>query len=69
MARAALGWSVRDLANASYVGESTVNRFENGRGAPNQSTLHAIRTAMENAGVTFGENGCVFPPKSSLNAL
>jgi transcriptional regulator with XRE-family HTH domain len=57
MARAALGWGVRDLATAAKVSGDTVNRLE--RGEPlRERTLAAVRAAMEAAGVVFiTENG------------
>ncbi|WP_371682013.1 multiprotein-bridging factor 1 family protein [Microvirga sp. 17 mud 1-3] len=57
MARAALGWGVRDLAREANVGVSTVTRFEAGA-EPIPATLDAIRRALEAAGVEFiPENG------------
>ena len=52
MARAALGWGVRDLAREAQVGVSTVTRFESGT-EPIPATLAAIRRALEAAGVEF----------------
>ena len=58
MARAAVGWGVRDLAREAKVGVATVTRFENGQAEPIPSTLSAIRQALEAAGVEFiAENG------------
>src|SRR4051812_7151685 len=57
MARAALGWSVRDLADRAQLGRVTVNRFETGKGEANRSTLAAIRRAFEDAGIVFTERG------------
>ncbi len=57
MARAALGWGVRDLAEKAGVTANTVSRIENGSDAK-QSTMAALRAAMEAAGVEFiPENG------------
>ena len=53
MARAAVGWTVRQLAEKAQVGAATVNRFEMGHADPNRSTLAAIRAALEAAGVEF----------------
>jgi len=61
MARAALGWGVRDLAAHAHVGTNTVARFESGKPA-NASTLLLIRQAFEAAGVRFTDGG-VEPPK------
>ncbi len=57
MARAALGWGVRELAEKSGVTANTVTRIENGSDAK-QSTIAALRAALELAGVVFiAENG------------
>lgn len=52
MARAALGWGVRDLAEKAGVTANTVTRIENGADAK-QSTIEAMQKAMEAAGVIF----------------
>jgi transcriptional regulator with XRE-family HTH domain len=57
MARAALGWGVRELATAAKVSGDTVNRLERGESL-RERTLAAVRAAMEVAGVVFiHENG------------
>ncbi|WAC29569.1 helix-turn-helix transcriptional regulator [Ancylobacter sp. SL191] len=57
MARAALQWSVRDLAEQSGVHRNTITRIEAGAGA-HGPTLSALRQAFEAAGVIFvAENG------------
>ncbi len=57
MARAALKIGVRDIANLAKVSPATVTRIESDQPA-NASTLLAIRTALESAGVIFiEENG------------
>jgi len=57
MARAALGWGVRDLAAAAKVSVDTVARFERGE-ALRERTVEDIRRALETAGVEFiDENG------------
>jgi transcriptional regulator with XRE-family HTH domain len=59
-ARALIGWSAQDLANASSVGVATIRRAElkdreTGMTAPN---IAAIRAALEVAGVLIiDENG------------
>ncbi|WP_409019289.1 helix-turn-helix domain-containing protein [Brevundimonas vesicularis] len=53
MARAGLGISVRVLAERSNVAESTIHRFEAGRGGMQTSTLERLQQALEAAGVTF----------------
>jgi transcriptional regulator with XRE-family HTH domain len=58
MARAALKWSLKDLAERSRVNHVTINRFETGFASSNPSTLSALRRALEAAGVEFiDENG------------
>jgi transcriptional regulator with XRE-family HTH domain len=57
MARAALGWGVRDLAAAAMVSGDTVNRIERGDELKPR-TVADIRAALEAAGVEFiAENG------------
>ena len=62
MARAALGWGVRDLAKHASIGVNTVARFESGKPA-NASTLLLIKQAFEAAGVRFTDDGGIVPPK------
>jgi transcriptional regulator with XRE-family HTH domain len=57
MARAAIGWGVRELAKKADVTANTVTRIENGADAK-QSTMDRIQEALEAAGVEFiDENG------------
>jgi transcriptional regulator with XRE-family HTH domain len=57
MARAALKIGVRDVAAMAKVSPATVTRIESDQPA-NASTLAAIRTALESAGVLFiDQNG------------
>ncbi len=57
MARAALGWGVRDLAVNAGVTANTVSRFENGADALG-NTLRKIQRALEDADIEFiDENG------------
>jgi transcriptional regulator with XRE-family HTH domain len=57
MARAALSWGVRELAEKAGVTANTVTRIENGSDAK-QSTIATLRAALESAGVEFiAENG------------
>jgi transcriptional regulator with XRE-family HTH domain len=56
MARAALGWGVRDLASKAGVAANTVSRYENGADALGE-TLERIQRALENAGVVFIDQG------------
>ena len=67
MARAALGWTLDDLAAASGVGRRTVARFE-----AKESVLPAraqkLRQAFEAHGILFIDRGLmsggVIPPRS-----
>jgi transcriptional regulator with XRE-family HTH domain len=52
MARAALGWGVRELAERARLAPNTVSRIENGAGAM-AATLQLMQEALENAGVEF----------------
>jgi transcriptional regulator with XRE-family HTH domain len=57
MARAAVGWGVRELAEKAGVTANTVTRIENGADAK-QSTMTALQRALEAAGIEFiNENG------------
>jgi len=57
MARAAVGWGVRDLAKKAGVTANTVTRIENGADAK-QSTMDRLQQALETAGIEFiDENG------------
>ncbi len=52
MARAAVGWGVRELAEKANINPNTVSRIENG-GDALASTLDRIQAALEDAGVIF----------------
>jgi transcriptional regulator with XRE-family HTH domain len=52
MARAAVSWGVRELAEKAGVTANTVTRIENGADAK-QSTMDALQRALEAAGVEF----------------
>jgi transcriptional regulator with XRE-family HTH domain len=52
MARAALGWGVRDLAAAAKVSTDTVARFERGDELK-ERTIDALQRALEAAGIEF----------------
>jgi transcriptional regulator with XRE-family HTH domain len=52
MARAAVGWGVRELAEKAGVAANTVTRIENGSDAK-QSTIDSLQRALETAGVEF----------------
>src|SRR5437899_4504332 len=52
MARAALGWGVRELATAAKVSTDTVARFERGEELK-ERTIDALQRALEAAGIEF----------------
>ena len=57
-ARGLIGWSQEDLAREAKIGRATLADFESGKREPYSSTLEAIRSALELAGVIFvEENG------------
>ena len=55
MARAALGWGVRDLASRTGLGVSTVTRFENGADVYSE-TLRKIEAILEGEGIRLGKD-------------
>jgi transcriptional regulator with XRE-family HTH domain len=58
MARAALNWTVRDLAEAAELHRNTITNIETGKYAGDQETLARIATVLKRAGVEFiDENG------------
>jgi transcriptional regulator with XRE-family HTH domain len=58
MARAALNWTVRDLAEATGLHRNTISNLEVGRYAGDPETLSLIRSVLVRAGVEFiDENG------------
>lgn len=57
-ARALIGWKQTELASAADLSEMSVKNIERGTTDPRVSTLEAIRTALEQAGVVFiDQNG------------
>jgi transcriptional regulator with XRE-family HTH domain len=57
MARAGIGWGVRELAEAAKISTNTLTRFERGERLYDR-TVDAIRATLEAAGVEFiPENG------------
>ena len=57
MARAALGWGVRDLASKAGLAANTVSRYENGADAYGE-TLTKVQRALEQEGIIFiDQNG------------
>ena len=72
MARAGLGWGLRELAQRSGIGIATVNRFELGHMDPRHETMRAVEATFEAAGVTFlaaadGGVGVLLTPKAPLS--
>jgi transcriptional regulator with XRE-family HTH domain len=58
MARAALDWTVRDLADETGLHRNTINNIEVGRYAGDPRTLELIEKTLRAAGVEFiDENG------------
>jgi len=58
MARAALDWTVRDLAEATGLHRNTINNIEVGRYAGDPKTLELIEKILRAAGIEFiDENG------------
>lgn len=53
MARAGAKMSVKELAAASGVADSTILRFETGKGAILATNLARIQHALEEAGIVF----------------
>nr|WP_291875881.1 helix-turn-helix transcriptional regulator [Caulobacter sp.] len=53
MARAALGISVRELADRADVADSTIHRFESNKGGMQTGTLERIQSALEAEGIVF----------------
>jgi transcriptional regulator with XRE-family HTH domain len=58
MARAALNWTVRDLAAATGLHRNTITNIEVGRYAGDPATLTLIKEVLTREGVQFiDENG------------
>jgi len=58
MARAALNWTVRDLAEAANLHRNTVSNIETGKYAGDPATLNTIESVLKRAGIEFiDENG------------
>jgi transcriptional regulator with XRE-family HTH domain len=57
MARAALGWGLRECAQRANLSTNTLVRFERGEGLK-QSTIEHLQSVLETAGIEFiPENG------------
>jgi transcriptional regulator with XRE-family HTH domain len=58
MARAALNWTVRELAEATGLHRNTITNIEVGRYTGDQKSLERIELVLKKAGVEFiDENG------------
>ena len=58
MARAAVNWSLDQLAQAAGVHRNTIHNFETGRYSGSPEKLRAVQQALQKAGVEFiGEDG------------
>jgi transcriptional regulator with XRE-family HTH domain len=58
MARAALNWTVRDLAEASGLHRNTVSNIEVGRYAGDEHSLQVLERVLKKAGIqSIDENG------------
>ena len=58
MARAALNWTVRDLAEAAKLHRNTISNIETGKYTGDAETLAAIEIVLKRAGIEFiDENG------------
>lgn len=58
-ARAWLGMTQQDLADAAMVDKKTIARFESGVSVPRDRTLRDLRIALEERGVEFLFEGAV----------
>ena len=58
MARAALNWTVRDLAEEAGLHRNTISNIETGRYVGDSTTIKAMEAVFRRAGVEFiDENG------------
>lgn len=67
MARAALRWSVRELAVKTGVADSTILRFESEKGTILSSNLARIQQSLEAAGIVFLASAGADGPGVRLN--
>ena len=56
-ARALIGWTQTDLAQASGISQVAIKNLERGATDPSASTLTSIQDALDHAGVIFLEPG------------
>ena len=55
------GWTQDELAKTAKVGLSTVKDFESGKRTPIFNNVLAIKAALEDAGMVFGEGSISGP--------
>jgi len=58
-ARVLLAWSQQDLADRAIISRSAVYRLEGGTVDARSSTVNAVRSALEKAGIEFISDGGV----------
>jgi transcriptional regulator with XRE-family HTH domain len=68
-ARALLGWSQTDLAQASGIAVSSIKNIENSLTVARKETIEDIRGALERSGVDFTFDGGVRPHKPEVTIL
>ena len=57
-----LQWSREILAEKAGISDRTLIDFERGARKPLKNNLKAIREALESAGITITDSGCICPP-------
>ena len=67
MARAALGWTIRSLADRANVAPSTINHFEKGRHVHEDSIKAIEATFAESNEIQFVTDQGVFHVKKNAN--
>jgi len=67
-ARALLGWTQQELADAADLGIVTIQKFESGQTRPQKGTIRLIRETFEHHGITFITEGGVGLILSGINA-
>lgn len=65
-ARALLGWDQKDVAERVGLTIAAISKIEKGENKGKSSTLDAIQSAFEMAGITFTKNGGVEPAQNRV---
>ena len=52
-ARVLLAWSQQDLADRAILSVASIQRLESGAVDPRSSTVNAVKSALEKAGIEF----------------